>query len=130
MQDDRQAILDLLSTWQTASTERDLPTILNLMADDVVFLVAGQPPMRGKEAFAATFKNIPSQMRLEATEFKVEELQIEGDWAYCWNYLVVSLTPPAGEAIRRSGHTLTIFRKKPDGTWVLARDANLLVTEH
>ena len=25
-----------------------------------------------------------------------------------------------------SGYTLTILRKRPDGAWVIARDANLL----
>jgi len=36
------------------------------------------------------------------------------------------VTPPDGEAMRRSGYTLTILRKEPDGRWRLARDANML----
>jgi ketosteroid isomerase-like protein len=28
--------------------------------------------------------------------------------------------------VRRSGYMLTLFRKNPDGRWLLARDANLL----
>jgi ketosteroid isomerase-like protein len=28
-----------------------------------------------------------------------------------------------------SGYTLAILRKKPDGRWVLARDANLVMPE-
>jgi ketosteroid isomerase-like protein len=31
--------------------------------------------------------------------------------------------------LRRSGPTLSIFRRLGDGRWVLARDANLLTVE-
>ena len=36
---------------------------------------------------------------------------------------------PGRDAVRRSGYTLTIMRKEVDGSWRLARDANLLVKE-
>jgi ketosteroid isomerase-like protein len=48
----------------------------------------------------------------------------DGDWAHCWCRLTVTMTPlRGGEAERRSGHTLTVLRKLPDGAWVVARDA-------
>jgi len=31
--------------------------------------------------------------------------------------------------MRRSGYTLTILRKEPDGRWRLARDANMLTED-
>jgi ketosteroid isomerase-like protein len=31
--------------------------------------------------------------------------------------------------VHKSGYTLTIMRKQPDGRWVLARDANLLAAK-
>ena len=46
MQSDEQEIRQLVSTWMTASKAGDVDTILSLMADDVVFLVPGQPVMR------------------------------------------------------------------------------------
>ena len=43
------------------------------------------------------------------------------------NFIEVTMTPPGGDQpIRRSGYTLTLFRKEADGRWLLARDANLL----
>jgi ketosteroid isomerase-like protein len=40
------------------------------------------------------------------------------------------MTPlQGGSPTRRSGYTLTIFRKQADGAWVLARDANMLTAE-
>ena len=52
MQSDEQQIRQLVATWMTATRDGDVETVLSLMADDVVFLVTGQPPMR-KADFAA-----------------------------------------------------------------------------
>jgi hypothetical protein len=38
------------------------------------------------------------------------------------------MTPPNAKPVRRSGYTLSIWRKQPSG-WVIFRDANLLTTE-
>ena len=40
---DEQAIRDLVALWHRATAAGDVDTVLGLMADDVVFLVAGQP---------------------------------------------------------------------------------------
>ena len=53
MHADEQAIRELVATWLRASRAGDTETVLGLMADDVVFLVPGHPPMRGRAAFAA-----------------------------------------------------------------------------
>jgi ketosteroid isomerase-like protein len=42
MERDEQAIRDLIATWLAASKAGDTKTVLNLVADDVVFLVPGQ----------------------------------------------------------------------------------------
>jgi uncharacterized protein (TIGR02246 family) len=64
------------------------------------------------------------------TSSQIKEIKLLGDWAYLRNYLEVTMTPPGGGApLRRSGHTLTILRKEPDGRWRVARDANLLVPQ-
>ena len=53
MQSDEQEIRHLVTTWMTATKAGDIETVLSLMAEDVVFLLPGQPPMTGKSAFAA-----------------------------------------------------------------------------
>src|SRR5258706_9439230 len=119
MQDDGQAIRDLIAKWHAATAAGDLAQLLSLMADDVVFLQPGQPPMR-KDDFAASFQTALQHIRIESSS-AIQELQIAADWAYCWNLLSVTVTPiQAGAPVRRSGYTLTIFRKQADGAWVLA----------
>ena len=123
MTDDERAIRDLVETWMAASKAGDLPTVLGLMADDVVFMVPGRDPF-GKAEFAAASEGL-NNVRIEGSS-DIQEIQVGGDWAYLRNYLEVTMTPAGGSPVRRSGYTLTILRKKPNGKWVLARDANLM----
>ena len=128
MQDDAQAIRGILAEWHDATVKGDTSKLLTLMADDVVFMVTGQPPMRGRTAFATGFQTAIQQFSIDYT-WTTHDLQISGDLAYCWNELSVVMTPRNGNPqIRRSGHTLTVLRKH-SGQWVLSRDANLLMTE-
>jgi ketosteroid isomerase-like protein len=48
------------------------------MAEDVVFLMPGQPPMRGRSAFAAGQAAL-RQFRIEATS-DIQEIKVFGDW--------------------------------------------------
>jgi uncharacterized protein (TIGR02246 family) len=123
MTEDERAIRELIATWMRASMAGDTDTVLSLMADDVVFMVAGQEPF-GKQAFAAAADGMRG-MRLDGTS-EVRELQVRGDMAFARTYLQVTMTPTAGAPVRRAGYAMTIFRKGADGLWRLARDANLL----
>jgi uncharacterized protein (TIGR02246 family) len=124
MQDDEQAIRQLLTTWLDASKAGDTEKVLNLMTEDVVFLVTGQPPMRGKAAFAASQAALKNA-KIEATG-EIQEIKVLGDWAYMWTRLSVVITAAgAATPTKRVGNTLSILRRQADG-WVIARDANML----
>ena len=126
MRNDEQAIPDLIAPWLRTTATGDLPKLLTLMAEDVIFLVPGQLPMRGRDAFAAGFQTALQHFRIDASS-EIQEIKIAGDWAYCWNHLSVTMTPlQSGSPKRRTGYILAILRKKPDRTWVVARDANML----
>ncbi len=128
MTDDERAIRRVIDDWLAANAAGDVAGVLGLMADDVVFLVAGQEPF-GKEQFAATFRAMAEQGVRVAARCEVRELTITGEWAWCRTQLHVAVTPPGGAPMRRAGPTLTIFRRQEDGAWVIARDANLLTPE-
>ena len=123
MSDDERAIRELIETWMAASFSRDIPKVLGLMADDVVFMVPGQEPF-GKEAFGTKARGL-DDAKVEGKS-EILEVVVAGEWAWCRTQLEVTSTPPNGKRNRRSGYTLSIFKKKPQGQWVLARDANLL----
>jgi uncharacterized protein (TIGR02246 family) len=128
MQNDEQQIRQLVSTWMAASKAGDVDKVLSLMADDVVFLVPGQPPMRKNDfALAARGQTGPNAPNVDGS-VEIQEVKVLGDWAFLWTKLRVVVTPAGAEPIARAGHTLTIVHKEK-GRWVLARDANMLVPE-
>jgi uncharacterized protein (TIGR02246 family) len=124
MTDDERAIRELIATWMRASQAGDVQTVLSLMTDDVVFMVPGREPF-GREVFASAAQGM-KDVRMEGVS-DIRELEVLGDWAYLRAHLQVTMTPPGGTPIRRTGYTLTILRKQ-GGRWLLARDANLLTT--
>lgn len=123
---DEQAIRDLIATWHDATAKADLPQLLSLMAEDVVFLVAGKPPMRGRDAFARGFKQATEKFQIESSS-NIQEIHVNGEWAYVWNYLVVVMTPKdGGTPQRRTGNVLSVLRRQSGDGWQMFRDANLL----
>jgi uncharacterized protein (TIGR02246 family) len=126
MATDEQLIRELVATWMSATKAGDLDTVLGLMTDDVVFLVAGQAPF-GKQQFAAALKPAAPGISLPVIDghSEIQEIQVEGNLAYLWSKLTVEITPQGGAPVKRAGYTLSVLRKA-GGRWQLARDANLL----
>jgi uncharacterized protein (TIGR02246 family) len=126
MTDDERAIRQVIEAWMQASREGDTQTVLSLMTEDAVFMVPGRPPF-GREAFEQA-SSAMAGVRLEGAS-EIVELQVQGDWAFSRNHIDLTMTPPSGEPVRRSGYTLTLYRKEADGRWRLMRDANLLTVK-
>jgi uncharacterized protein (TIGR02246 family) len=123
MSDDERAIRELVDKWMEASRRGDTEMVLGLMTDDIVFMTPGREPF-GKEEFRAASET----MRGAEMEGRVEirEIRILGDWAWIRNHIDLTVTPPSGEPVHRSGYTLSILQKGADGRWRLTRDANLV----
>src|SRR3954468_16115630 len=111
MASDEQQIRDLVATWMAATKTGDVDTVLSLMTDDVVFLVAGQPPF-GKQKFTELMRAPAGTARAQIDgRSEIQEIQVFGDWAFMRTRLTVEMTPPGGETLKRSGHTLSVLRK-------------------
>jgi uncharacterized protein (TIGR02246 family) len=124
---DERAIRELVALWHRATGAGDVDTVLGLMTEDVVFLVAGRPPMRGRDAFERGLRGMLAQNQIESSS-DIQEIEVAGSLAYCWSELSVRVIPNAGgSANSRAGPALTILRKQSGGSWAVARDANLLV---
>jgi uncharacterized protein (TIGR02246 family) len=123
MTDDERAIRELVEKWMTASRAGDTGAVLELMTDDVVFMVPGREPF-GKDEFRAASESM-RDVRMDGTA-EIREIHVECDWALIRNYIDLTLTSEGSEPLRRSGYTLTVLRKGADGRWRLFRDANLV----
>jgi uncharacterized protein (TIGR02246 family) len=125
MGSDERAVREVHTAWIDAVNAADLARPLTLMTDDVVFLNPGQAPL-GRDGFAAVFTGAHQQLRLRCTSVP-EEVVAVGDLAYTRCRDSLTLTPRAGGDTKElAGHRLTIYRKQPDGRWLLARDAHTL----
>jgi len=122
--DDELAIRELVDKWLAATKSGDFDAVLRLMANDVIFMVPNGEPF-GKEAFAAQSKQM-KDMKIDG-KCDIKEIEVLDDRAWMRNHLDISITMPDGKTTKRSGYTLTILRKNPDGNWVIARDANLVM---
>ena len=122
---DERAIRELHSNWIDAVNAGDLVCLLSLMANDVVFLNPGQAPV-GRDGFSSGFSAAHQQARINCIS-KLEDVVVVGEVAYTLCRDSLSVTPRAGgEAMRLAGHRITVYRKQPDGRWLLARDAHTL----
>ena len=120
MASDEQQIRDLVARWMAATKAGDAATVLSLMTDDVVFLVVGQPPF-GKEKFAELQQGPAGAPRPQIDgRSEIQEIQVFGDWAFMRTRLNVEMTPPNGQTVRRSGHTLSVLRKSGDSSSQIA----------
>jgi uncharacterized protein (TIGR02246 family) len=130
MSNDEQEIRELVARWMALTKAGDIQSVLSLMAEDVVFLRPGQPPMIGKGAFAAAAGAIPKQEHPQIEGMsEIQEIKVLGDWAFMWTKLNIVITPPDGTSpSTRAGHTLSILQKQ-HGKWVLARDANMVMPQ-
>ena len=125
MRSDEQAIRELHSTWIDAVNAGDLAGLLAMMADDVVFLNPGHAPF-GRDGFSAGFTAAHQRARIRCVS-ELEEVVVVGDVAYMRSRDSLSVIPrDGGEAAQFAGHRITIYRKQPDGRWLLARDAHTL----
>lgn len=123
---DEQQIRAVIETWAKATAEGDLNVLLNLMTEDVTFLIPGKPPMHRAD-FVSAFQSMIRSVHVTSRS-TVQEITVKDDLALCWNYLDVDVVPiMSGSTTKRAGYTLTAFRRGADGQWRVWRDANLVI---
>lgn len=128
MTDDEARIHNVIAQWHAATNAGDVDALPALMSEDMTFLVAGQPPMQGREAYVQALRPLFVTHRIESAGV-VQELEVSGDLAWCRSELDVRVVArEGGSAMRRAGSVLSVFRRSGDG-WQLARDANLLTLQ-
>lgn len=123
MNSDERAIRDLVDQWMEASQKGDVEAVLDLMGEDMIFMVPGREPF-GRDEFRAMSLSMRGA-KLDGRA-EVQELKLLGDWAFIRNHIDLTMTPPDGKPVHRSGYALSILKKGHDGKWRLERDANLV----
>ena len=125
MSPDEQLVRELHSTFIAAINAGDHVRLLTLMTDDVVLLGPGQAPI-GQDGFSAVHSGAHQEHLIHCTS-ELQEVVVMGDVAYTWCQDSLSVAPRVGgDTAHLAGHRLTVYRRQPDGRWLLARDAHTL----
>src|SRR5690348_4884698 len=88
MSDDESAIRELVETWMAASKAGDTAAVLELMTDDVLFMVCGREPF-GKEEFRANSEAMRG-LKMDGRA-EIQEIEVLGDWAWIRNHIDLNL---------------------------------------
>lgn len=117
-------IRQLIDKYVAASEKGDLPAVLSVMTDDVVFLPPNDTPKVGKEDVRRWMAPSQNQYAIK-DNMQTRELRVAGDIAYEWGVFQESFTPkdPASGAkpISLDGKFVRIYQRLPDGSWRMAR---------
>lgn len=126
MTEDERQIREFVEAWMTASMAGDLPAVLALMTDDVIFMTPGRPPF-GKKEFAGILAGM-RDVKMDG-HADIQEIDVFGNRAFIRNKIEIRLTLSGQAPKSMTGYTMGVLRKEADGRWRLARDANLVTPE-
>lgn len=122
--DDR-AVREVHARWIDAVNGGDLAGLLGLMTQDAVFLNPGREPV-GRDAFPEGFSGAHERAGIHCVS-ELQDVVVAADVAYTLSRDSLRMAPHAGgSALELAGDRLTVYRRQPDGRWLLARDAHTL----
>jgi len=105
-----------------AMNGKDISKLMDMIAEDIVFLPPGFPPIRGKQAVEMMYRGFFQQFTKVDQTSTLEEVEVAGDWAYAWGTeRTVLFLQTGGAPIQMEGRGLSILRRQPDGSWRFAR---------
>lgn len=122
-EEERKAIEELHERHVEAAMAEDVEAFLTTVTDDFRLMPPNDPGAQGREAVRVWFEATFAAFSIAELEFPTTELHIDRDWAlqhYTYDW---TLTPDAGgEPIRDLGDGMYVYRRLPDGSWLIAYD--------
>jgi uncharacterized protein (TIGR02246 family) len=116
------AIAEFNRQYLEAINTGDIDALAALTTEDHMMIASGGEPTRGKQALVDAMTGAFERFNF-AESWTPEETVASGDVAYQRGTFVVNATPKAGgEAVRMTGNFLRIYRRQPDGRWLMTRD--------
>lgn len=111
------------SAWRDhidAAIRKDLKAVLDIYADDIIYVVGGAPEVRGREAIAAMEARTLAEADVVAAEHTIASLRVFGDVAYELGTVIGPVRPEAGEVRTVTFHFMAMWRRQADGAWRIA----------
>lgn len=116
------AIAEFNRRYLAAINEGDSDALAALTTDDHMLISSGGAPLVGKQALIDAMTSAFARFDFDES-WAPEETVVSGDLAYQRGTFVVIAAPKAGgEPSRTTGNFMRIYRRQPDGTWLMVRD--------
>lgn len=110
---------DLRERWQAFDNTGDESLVVEFLADDVVLLPPGDPPIRGNATIERSLREFPSNAY--DVEHTSEELLLSGDLAVDYVSIEGTKLDDAGDVAEAvSLKAVDVYRKGTEGRWQLA----------
>ncbi len=122
--DDLRQIEELHRRDRAASLSGDLEGLVLLMDEDIVLLLPGGPPTRGRAAVAASLeaqRDKSPEDKIQEYVHEFEEVKVLGEWAFEWGSYRGTTLKPDGTKVKETGHLMRLLRRQPEGGWKVAR---------
>ncbi len=117
---DRSEIQTVLDRYEQALNASDVDAVLELYADDGVFMPSSAPTAVGIESVRAAYEHVFSMIQLSIV-FTVDEIVADGSIAFARTGSKGSVTILAdGTTVPEENRELFVFQKQ-DGVWKIAR---------
>ena len=121
------AITETLRLFVDAYNRGDVPAMISIFSDDLVYMPEGLPTESGRPAidrWASSVRDTLAKYKGHL-DIKTEEIEVFGDMAFGRGSLTVTLTPIAeGQAVTRTRRFLEMWKKEKDGKWRIIRAMN------
>ena len=118
------ASVDATTTaFHQALRTNDLEKVMSYVADDVLFMPPGEPPVRGRDAMRRWMTSFLAQYRTSSLTLANREVRVGNGWAVELGTYEWSLQPVAGgSAVVDRGNYMQVWTGSGNGTWRFARE--------
>jgi len=99
---------------------RDWATLLSEYSEGAVRMPPNGPAVEGREAIRKMLEQLPP---ITAFDFRLVDLQGDGEIAYMRAAWSITVAPAGAKPISDAGKILVVFRKQPGGGWLRVADA-------
>lgn len=116
---DRNAIRDRVPSFDKSVLAADWPAVISVYTEDGILMPPNAPAVQGRAAMRKFFEGFP-----KITEFKQSVVEIEGggDLVYVRGTYEMTMIPPGAKSPQKDkGKVLAVWRKQPDGSWLVSR---------
>ena len=100
-----------------AAKARDAQGLVQIYADDAVYVVEGQKPIAGKKALAAMESRGLEQGEIQDMRHRCDSLRVDGDLAWELGTITATVRPKGLEAQTVTFHFVAMWKLGKDRAW-------------